>query len=254
MNESNPTDILLESPANSREDVLVNPPDPSSPKHTPGPLSEETKIPVSNLPAQPRSDAVPEQTLDASAQHSDAPKIHSDISDVTIEQSVGELSDPPEVSKIDGSMHDSTGGGGTGSGPEIELMDNSLREIIEDEKEILDPVEEKLLLFLKDSSKREIEFAGDISSHERYLVHRFVTEHGLTCESTGSNANHKFMVKKGGDEEDELDYGAVGDDNEEKMDDGEENIQDMGDVEGDVVELFSNFKVFSEFFVFRTQC
>ena len=92
----------------------------------------------------------------------------------------------------------------------VEIKDFQMNELqceeeTPDSKPILDPVEKKLVKFMEDPTLEKIEFHKDISDHERFMVHKFVTENGLRCESTGNNLNHSFVVYKDGVGEGDMD-------------------------------------------------
>ena len=58
------------------------------------------------------------------------------------------------------------------------------------------PIMEKLLMFVNDPRQKTLKFSHDISTHDRIMVHKFVQDNNLTCESTGNNRNHEFVVGK----------------------------------------------------------
>ena len=66
----------------------------------------------------------------------------------------------------------------------------------EDQEKEQNPIMEKLLLFMNDPFRKTVKFSHDISTHDRIMVHKFVQDNNLTCESTGNNRNHEFVVGK----------------------------------------------------------
>ena len=65
-----------------------------------------------------------------------------------------------------------------------------------DQEKEQNPIMEKLLLFMNDPFRKTVKFSHDISTHDRIMVHKFVQDNNLTCESTGNNRNHEFVVGK----------------------------------------------------------
>ena len=81
---------------------------------------------------------------------------------------------------------------------EYEGNDNVANQEIrqEDQEKEQNPIMEKLLLFMNDPFRKTVKFSHDISTHDRIMVHKFVQDNNLTCESTGNNRNHEFVVGK----------------------------------------------------------
>lgn len=57
-------------------------------------------------------------------------------------------------------------------------------------------IKEQLLDFLKDQSKKELQFSSSLSSHERLLVHELSEELGLKHESHGEGKNRRVTVSR----------------------------------------------------------
>ena len=72
----------------------------------------------------------------------------------------------------------------------------SAEEKLEDQVKEQNPIMEKLLMFVNDPRQKTLKFSHDISTHDRIMVHKFVQDNNLTCESTGNNRNHEFVVGK----------------------------------------------------------
>ena len=138
---------------------------------------EEAKDTAPDETSVAAHDAIQEQTLTSDSVVDTA----QNKSDLVIENTKGEGSNK----KLEDQSQTTSG-----------KFAENVEEKLEDQVKEQNPIMEKLLMFINDPRQKTLKFSHDISTHDRIMVHKFVQDNNLTCESTGNNRNHEFVVGK----------------------------------------------------------